>query len=292
MNRTLKQRVRAVLQRAGLYHRLKASCLYDLYWSLADRRLLQERAQELAFYRDNLHGLRRGDLIMDVGANQGFKTDIFLRLGSRVVAVDPDLMNQAILKEKFTRWHWRKPPVTIVGKALGEKVGSETMWVNEPGSAKNTLNKKWVETLSEDATRFGERLHFAEKRQVEVTTLEELFRVHGRPCYVKIDVEGYEAAVLKGLKSAVPLLSFEVNLPEFLPEARQCITTLSAIDHDARWNFFFDSACGMALRDWVTTDRIDALIEQSHWPTIEIFWHSATALARLREDTPQPYNRI
>lgn len=281
MKKNLKQRVQDVLRRAGLYHRLKASCLYDLYWSVADRRFLQQREEELGFYRASLSGLRAGDLIVDVGANQGFKTDIFLRLGVRVVAVDPDTTNQEILAEKFTRWRLRKPPVTIVGKALGDKVGTETFWVNEPGSAKNTLNKKWVETLGEDATRFGERLEFAEKRQVEVTTLEELFREHGRPFYVKIDVEGYEAAVLKGLKSAVPLLSFEVNLPEFRPEARQSIAMLNAIDPGARWNFSA-SADGMALRQWMATDEMVAALEQCKLPTIEIYWQSPAALAQLR----------
>lgn len=282
MKNNLKKIVQNVLRRAGMYHRLKSSCFYDLYWSVADPRLLKQRKVELAFYRNGLGGLRAGDLIVDVGANQGFKTEIFLRLGARVVAVDPDATNQAILTEKFKRWRLRKPPVTIVGKALGEEVGTETMWVNEPGSAKNTLNRKWVETLSEDATRFGERLKFVEKRQVEVTTLEELFRAYGRPFYVKIDVEGYEAVVLRGLKSAVPWLSFEVNLPEFLPEARQCITMLNTIDSAARWNFFSDCAGGMTCEQWLSTDEMLKALEECRRPTIEIFWHSSSALAHLR----------
>lgn len=282
MRMDFKRRVESALRRAGLYHRLKASCLYDAYWSLADRRILQRRDEEVAFYRENLSGMIPKDLIIDVGANQGFKTDIFLRLGARVVAVDPDRANQDVLAEKFTRLQLRKKPFAIVGKALGERVGIETMWVTEPGSAKNTLNKKWVDTLSEDAKRFGERLEFAERREVEVTTLEELFRVHGRPYYVKIDVEGYEAVVLRGLKTAVPLLSFEVNLPEFRAEARQCIAMLSAIDPGARWNFVAECASGMVLKDEVATDEMVIAVEKCELPTIEIFWRSSAALAELR----------
>lgn len=282
MKNSLKQCAQAGLRRAGLYYRLKASRLYDWYWSVADPSLIRRREEEVAFYRANLTGLRAGDLVIDVGANQGFKTEMFLRLGARVVAVDPDATNQEILAQSFTRLRLCKRPVTIIGKALGEKVGVETMFVNEPGSAKNTLNKKWVETLNEDTTRFGERLGFAEERKVEVTTLEELLREHGVPFYVKIDVEGYEAVVMRGLKSPVPMLSFEVNLPEFRAEAKECIAMLDRIDPQGRWNFIADCAGGMHLKEWATTAGMVQALEQCALPTIEVFWKSPAGLARLR----------
>ncbi|MEQ1849953.1 MAG: FkbM family methyltransferase [Chthoniobacteraceae bacterium] len=282
MKINFKQRVQDALRRAGLYHRLKASRLYDLYWALADRRILRRRDEELAFYRDSLTEMRPGELIIDVGANQGFKTDIFLRLGARVVAVDPDVANQEILDEKFMRFQLCKKPLTIVGKALGDQVGTEAMWETEPGSAKNTLNKKWVDTLKEDASRFGEVLEFEQKREVEVTTLEELFSAYGRPFYVKIDVEGYELMVLKGLQTVVPMLSFEVNLPEFRPEASQCIEVLNKLDTSARWNFVSDCTGAMAFRHWVGTNEMSATLDRCSMPSIEVFWKSERGLSDLR----------
>ena len=68
-------------------------------------------------------------------------------------------------------------------------------------------------TLRTDNSRFGTTLEFDKKVEVETTTLEELIRSYGRPFYIKIDVEGHEASVLKGLQSVVPFVSFEVNLP-------------------------------------------------------------------------------
>src|SRR6267143_4282430 len=107
----IKPYVQSLLRRVGLYNRLKASCLYDLYWRFADKRMLDGRSREVKFYRNLLEGFRNGDLIFDIGANHGHKTDIFLRVGARVLAVDPDKVNQEALKDKFLRYRWGRKPV-------------------------------------------------------------------------------------------------------------------------------------------------------------------------------------
>jgi FkbM family methyltransferase len=42
-----------------------------------------------------------------------------------------------------------------------------------------------------------------------MTTLDELIGKHGVPVFIKIDVEGFEEAVLQGLSQPVRALSFE-----------------------------------------------------------------------------------
>src|SRR5262249_22777465 len=97
----LKVHIQTMLRRIGVYHRLKMSRVYDLYWWIIDRKWIDQRNVEIEFYRKLLGGFHQGDLIIDVGANSGEKTDIFLRLGAKVVAVEPDEMNQRILEGKF-----------------------------------------------------------------------------------------------------------------------------------------------------------------------------------------------
>jgi FkbM family methyltransferase len=274
MRRSLKAWTQIFLRRIGLYYRLKSSFLYDLYWRVADRRLVDNRRKEVGFYQEALQGLRKDDLIFDIGANQGQKTDIFLRLGAKVVAVDPDTLNQEVLKLRFLHYRLVRKPVVVVEKAVSERIGSETMWVDEPGSAKNTLNAKWVKTLRTDASRFGKSLEFEEKREVVTTTLEELIRSHGRPFYIKIDVEGHEVSVLKGMQSAVPFLSFEANLPEFKPEALLCIQLLEGVAAGGDFNYVADCLKGLGSEGWLPQRAFVDVLERCQESSIEIFWRA------------------
>jgi FkbM family methyltransferase len=276
---SIKKYAQRLLKRVGLYHRFKSSYVYDLYWRFANQRLLDNRAKEVEFYRKTLLGFRKGDIIFDIGANEGYKTDIFLRLGAKVVAVEPDERNQGILEQNFLTYRLIKRPVTIVGKAVSDRSGAETMWIDEPGSAKNTLNRKWVETLKADSSRFGESLEFGQRKEVETITLEELIRSQGLPFYVKIDVEGYEAVVLRGLRNPVPYLSFEVNLPEFRPEALECIELLENVAAQGVLNYAPDCRRGLALERWLSRNEFVDVLNDCREPCIEVFWRAPVSCA-------------
>jgi FkbM family methyltransferase len=279
MSAAVKAPLQRVLRKVGLYQRLKFSWLYDAYWKLNDRKWVDDRDRELKFFRDTLRGFKRGDLIFDIGANHGQKTDIFLRLGARVVAVDPDASNQEVLRQSFCSYRLIKKPVVILGKAVSDRNGKETMWIDEPGSAKNTLNSKWVETLRADSKRFGSTLQFSEKREVETTTLEDMFHSYGRPFYIKVDVEGHEVSVLNGMETPVPYLSFEVNLPEFLAEAIQCVGILHNIAPAGQFSYTADCREGLACDQWVPRDAFLEALASCQLPCIEVFWRSSPDIA-------------
>ena len=232
-----KLHIQWMLQRAGLYHRLRTSSIHDLYWRMAGKQWILAREKQLEFYRRLLTELRPGDLIFDIGANEGFKTDLFLRLGARVVAVDPDETNQSILRERFARFRFVRRPLVIVGKAVSDNSTRETMWIDGPGSAVNTLSQKWATALNANKARHAHGhagLNFAQQKTVETTTLERLMSEHGVPIFIKIDVEGYELNVIRGLRRPVPYLSFEVNLPEFRSEGLQCVEILGGLAADGK----------------------------------------------------------
>jgi FkbM family methyltransferase len=164
--------------------------------------------------------------------------------------------------------------VVVIGKAVSDRIGAEIMWVDEPGSEMNTLNPKWVETLRTDANRFGRTLQFEEQRRVETLTLEELIRSYGLPFYVKIDVEGHEVRVLNGMQSVVPVVSFEVNLPQFKPEALQCIELLERAAAGGDFNYARDCLRGLAFEQWLPQKTFANVLDHCEESCIEVFWRA------------------
>ena len=114
-----------MLRQTGLRSRLKSSWIHDVYWMITDKKSLEIRQVQVEFYRALLDGCGRGDLSFDIGANEGAKTDVFLRLGANVVAVEPDELNQEVLKNRFLDYRLGRKSVVIVGKAVSDKSSVE-----------------------------------------------------------------------------------------------------------------------------------------------------------------------
>ena len=137
--------------------------------------------------------LKKGDLVFDVGANVGNKTRVFLGLGARVVAFEPQANCVAELRARIGS----RGDFTIEQCALGAKSGEATLYV-QANSVASSLLKSW-----------GNRTIGHVK--VPVRTMDDMIHKYGVPKYVKIDVEGYELEVLKGLSRCIPLLSLEYH---------------------------------------------------------------------------------
>jgi FkbM family methyltransferase len=282
-NSSFKETLQKLLGRIGLHQRAKASWLYDLYWSVADRRIIEDRKSEVDFYRNLLNGFRPGDLIFDVGANLGYKSDIFLRLGAKIVAMEPDEKCQKILQEKFLSYRIRRKPLLIVDKAVSDKSSIQTMWVEAAGSAMNTLSEKWAEALRSDETRFGQKLNFGEWKQVETVSIEQLIATYGSPFFIKIDVEGHELSVLRGMQRPVPYVSFEVNLPEFRLEGLECVQVLEGLDADGGFNYTSDCKRGVLLKDWVGADEFSHVLRSCTDKSIEVLWKASVSKNHMNE---------
>jgi FkbM family methyltransferase len=288
-----KLHIQRMLQRAGLYHRLRTSSIHDLYWRISGKHWIQAREKQLDFYRRLLTELRPGDLVLDIGANEGFKTDLFLRLGARVVAVDPDETNQSILRERFARLRFVRRPVVIVGKAVSDSSSLETMWIDGPGSAVNTLSQKWAIALNANKARHSHGhsgLEFTRQKTVETTTVEQLMSAYGVPIFIKIDVEGYELNVIRGLQRPVPYLSFEVNLPEFRSEGLQCVEILGRLAVAGKFNYAVECEQGLAQERWLSADEFLPVLGRCTESAVEVFWKGASVSEAKRTHTDGTFN--
>jgi len=149
--------------------------------------------------------VRRGDLVLDVGANIGEFTGAFRDLGARVVAVEPQPRLTAHLRARFRR----DPQVTVLATAVSDHEGEATLYTTT-ADALATLEEA---RATGGATGAGAELEWNGTITVPLRTLDAVVAEHGVPTLVKIDVEGHELGVVAGLTTARPSVFFEVNQP-------------------------------------------------------------------------------
>lgn len=148
--------------------------------------------------------MRPGSLCFDVGAHLGDRVRTWRRLGARVVAIEPQPACLTVLRALYGR----DPEVTLLPHALGARPGVATLHVSEATPTVSSLSEDWIRQVRQADSRFAS-LRWEGRVEVKVETLDQLIARHGLPDFVKLDVEGFERAVLDGLSAPVLALSFE-----------------------------------------------------------------------------------
>lgn len=187
------------------------------------------RAQLRRFYR---RFVPAGGLAFDVGAHTGNRLQAFLDLGARVVAVEP----QPELAARLARRFGADARVHLVEGALGSEPGHATLLGSPRTPTVATLSGDFVRRAGAAPSFQGVRWQAGP--EVVITTLDALIAQHGRPDFVKIDVEGFELEVLLGLSQPLPALSFEC-VPAVRDVALACIHRLEDLAGPGRYRYAF-----------------------------------------------------
>ncbi len=188
--------------------------------------------------------LKAGDLCFDIGANIGRKSEVFLELGARVIAVEPQPENA----QEFWARLGGHPRLELVRKGVGEQPGTATLHINPRfGGAVSSMRPDW--TVGGDRTV-----------EVELTTLDQLIDRFGMPAFCKIDVEGYEMETLRGLTRAIPAISIEYNASA-VERTLECVNYLSRFG-SARVNFTPFDESRFLFDDWTDLSSVEARLAE------------------------------
>jgi FkbM family methyltransferase len=182
-------RAKPWLVASGLYRPVRFA-----YRHLLHREGLRALKEQVAFYREFVSP---GDLCFDIGANRGHKSEALLRIGARVVAVEPLPQCAAELRERLG--HFRD--FVCIESAVGDHQGTATLHVAEC-DVLSSVDPNW----------FDQSATWSASIPVTMTTLDALIAAHGVPRYCKLDVEGLELEALRGLSRPLPSLSFEFHI--------------------------------------------------------------------------------
>ena len=228
----------------------------DLYkkWShyQFQKKLRKEEEEKLPerkkFYEQFI---KPGDLVFDIGANVGNRTNVFLELGARVVAVEPQPYCIRQLEKRFGN------RIKLEPVGLGSKIGKAEMSVADVANI-SSLSSKFIQQTSK--TRFASN-KWDKKISIQIDTLDNLISKFGEPQFCKIDVEGYEPEVLKGLHQALPCFSFEYCVPEMAIEMIDSINLIHHLNPGQVYNYSTGESMNLALNNWVNYENIIQIVK-------------------------------
>jgi FkbM family methyltransferase len=171
--------------------------------------------------------VNRDDLVFDVGANIGSRSEVLLSLGARVIAFEPQPICAHEIRARGNR------RLTVVEAALGSSEGHADLHLKE-ANTQSSLLQGWEGTPDIDVLR------------VPVTTLDVSIKKFGIPKFCKIDAEGFEPEIFRGLSSPIPAMSFEYHCrPDDIASTQTCLGLISKLGK------FSVNAIGEEGTDWI-----------------------------------------
>lgn len=249
----LRQRIRIFLESYDIFYKIRYSNFYlkkvqKKHHSI-DLILQQERSYYLSLLK-NIKAEKK--IIFDIGANEGFVSSFFLEENYRVIAIEPDVRNQKILSSRFRN----EPQFYLIKKGVSDTVKKASFFVHPTNSSLHTFSQKWKNSVESK----NQSTQFLVNQSIRLTTLDQIIQKKGIPTFIKIDVEGHELEVIKGLNQKIPLLSFEANFPTFKEETLRVIEKLVQIDKESKFNFSIDYE--LKLQNFINGENLKNRLEE------------------------------
>ena len=138
-------------------------------------------------------------LFFDIGANRGDATIVAVTLGYDVIAVEPSRI-YAELVQNFIY----DPRVIPLKFAVSDKDNERVEFYEAQEDGLSTLNKDWL--TSPNMPYNGKPFRTIHANTI---TIDTLAKIYGEPDLIKIDVEGAEWSVFRGMTRKMGMIAFE-----------------------------------------------------------------------------------
>lgn len=168
------------------------------------------------------------NLLLDVGANKGQYGRHLIQSGyrGRIVSFEP--LPSAREKLQLNRWSFRRWQVEPY--ALGCENGCATL--NVAGDSQSSSLQPMLSSLVDAAPRAA----YVNTCEVQVRRLDELFDRYYQPgdnCYLKLDVQGHEHAVIEGAAGCldrIQVIQTELSMSPLYEGAQTWTQAIESLD--------------------------------------------------------------
>jgi hypothetical protein len=197
-----------------------------------------------------VNSLLPGDVVFDIGANQGDKSAWFSERGLRVVCVEPQPEMIKLLNDRFKN----VPNVAVMGVGIGRQRGSMQMSISTDEPTLSTFSEHWKQG------RFAE-VSWDSTAEVQIIPLDDLVQEFGVPRYCKIDVEGFELEVISGLSKRIGVISYEFT-NEYMDHALQILQKLIKLGYES-FNMSLGESDEFYFPKWQSYFEIASILHSS-----------------------------
>jgi FkbM family methyltransferase len=186
-------------------------------------------------------------LCFDIGANVGDTVQWFLNNNySKVIAVEP---GAGAFSQLFNRYH-NDPRVIMHYLALSSQSKVIDFW-DCSFSGTSTAHKEWM-----TESRFAGKFEWFPCTKNAIT-LDKLIEMHGRPDFIKVDVESYELEVFKGMTKHIPCgIGFEWAEEEYA-QLNNIVEYLKALYYTQFSFTYCDQLSDMEKLVYTDWDKLD-----------------------------------
>lgn len=125
--------------------------------------------------------LNKEDVVLEIGANIGYYALLESRLCKKIYAIEPVKTNVDTLKENIQLNNYTN--IEVFQIAIGEKIGTEKMYISEKANWHNFYKCQDCKTTEE----------------IPMDTINNFLKNKEFPSFVRMDVEGYELKIIRGM---------------------------------------------------------------------------------------------